>query len=85
MAKLFCVCEANRQSLRPDRARPLTNVAHIAFPSGLPLRKSKSFQGPLKFAIQGASVCQLGKGAVTSKFLAHFTHHNSFSQTFLAE
>ncbi len=51
----------------------------------LVLEKTAPFQGPLKFAIQGASVCQLGKGVVKLKFLAHFNRHNSFSQTFLAE
>ena len=40
---------------------------------------------PLKDAIQGASVSQLGKGRPVLKFLAHFKRHNSLSQTFLAE
>ena len=43
------------------------------------------FQGPLKFAIHGDSLCQFGNGAVKLKFLAHFNRHNSLSQTFLAE
>jgi hypothetical protein len=62
-----------------------TNLGYVEFLSRFPLRTTNPYQGPLKFAIHLASVCQLGKGAVMLKFLAHLTRHNSLSQTFLAE
>ncbi len=53
--------------------------------AGYPIRKTNHYRGPLKLAIQEASVCQFGKGNVMLKFLAHFTRDNSLSQTFLAQ